>query len=294
MLKSMTGYGRAVVSDNGYTFTVEMKAVNHRYREINCRMPKELFPYEEAMKKIIGEQIKRGRVDVYITIDRDTFVKDEISINHQLLEQYIHAVVEIQKQYIDVKGELTVSDILAQQDIIVKSQHSFDIDVLQELLFQGLEQALAELMRFRSQEGAQLGQDCNQRLRIIESYCNQIQQLSHAVVDEYSDRLTKRITEMLADNVEIDNNRIAAEVVIYAERSSIVEELVRLQSHTKQFVQFLGDGDAIGRKLDFLVQEMNREVNTIGSKSSHIEISKYVVELKSELEKIREQVQNIE
>ncbi|OEF98527.1 YicC/YloC family endoribonuclease [Desulfuribacillus alkaliarsenatis] len=294
MIKSMTGYGRSVQSNEGYTFTVEMKAVNHRYKELAFRMSKELLAVEEQLKKTVNRYINRGRVDVYITMEKDQQIEEVIAVNENTLLGYLNAIKKIQQDIPEINGDITVKELLTIPDVFSINKQSIDIDLIITTLEKALEQALMELVRFRRIEGEQLAKDCSNRLELIEGLCENISNHADEVLNEYHQKLMKRIQELLKDNVQIDETRLATEVAIYADKSNIDEELTRLKSHVRQFNTYLDEGETVGRKLDFLVQEMNREVNTIGSKSSSTNISNYVVEIKSELEKIREQVQNIE
>lgn len=290
----MTGYGRSVESGRGYTFTVEMKAVNHRYKEVVFRMPKDLFQFEERLKKKINEQIQRGRVDIYITMEKEDTVDEMVTVNQNLLDAYMKAMQSIQSNYPQVEGALTASDILRIPDIITMNKQHMDTDSLFNPLENTITLALSELVKFRISEGLQMTKDLQSRLLFVQELCKNVATIAPAVFPEYKDKLIKRVQELVSEDIRIEESRIATEVAIYADKSNIDEELTRLHSHIQQFLTFIHEKDAVGRKLDFLVQEMNREVNTIGSKSNHTDISRTVVELKSELEKIREQVQNIE
>ncbi len=294
MATSMTGYGRSVQTADGYTFTVEIKAVNHRYKEIIFRMPKELLFHEEHLKKLVSERVKRGRVEIYITMEKSASVEETVAINYNVLNAYLHAMETIRREYPAVQGSVTVADIMKLPDVFMRDQRQLAIEESVQMLEAAVEEALQELVNFRATEGEQLAKDCRIRLQSVQESLQSIEELADEVVVEYREKLAKRLEDILSETAFLDAGRLTAEVAIYADRASIAEELTRMQSHVQQFYMFLESQEPIGRKLDFLVQEMNREINTIGSKSSSIVISKYVVELKSELEKIREQVQNIE
>ena len=294
MLKSMTGFGRTVVNENGYTITVEMKSVNHRYKEIVFRMPKDLLSYEERLKKLINERIKRGRIDVFITLEKDTSVEESVEINRALLNGYLQAISNIHSEYPSINGTISIQELLLIPNIITVNKDNFNIDLLSETLETAISEALEELMSFRDNEGEQLAIDCINRLELVNKYCDIIQKLTPQLTIEYRNKLTRRLAELLPADLTVDDNRLMTEIAIFADKTNIDEELTRLYSHIRQFRTILNESEPVGRKLDFLVQEFNREVNTIGSKSGNVEISNYVVELKSELEKIREQVQNIE
>ncbi|OEH85745.1 YicC family protein [Desulfuribacillus stibiiarsenatis] len=293
MLKSMTGYGRSTQSFLGYSVTVEMKAVNHRYKEVVIRMPRDIISLEEPIKKRIGDRVKRGRVDVFITIEQDKGLQESIQINPDIIAAYIIAAKKIAEEHPDVKNDLSILDIMRLPDAVSVKKFEISVDEFAEPLGLLVEQALVELLEFRKNEGISLEQDFQNRLAVTEEYVSSIETTILSSITEYTDKLRKRLNELLVD-INIDEDRLALEVVIFADRTNIDEELTRLKSHIYQFRKFLKEEDAIGRKLDFLVQEMNREINTIGSKANHIDLSNYVIEVKSELEKIREQVQNVE
>jgi uncharacterized protein (TIGR00255 family) len=294
MLKSMTGFGRSVVYGNGYTITVEMKSVNHRYKEIVFRMSKDLLSYEERLKKLINEQIKRGRIDVFVTLEKDASVEESIEINKALLKGYFQAIDNIHSEYPSINGTISIQELLLIPNIITVNKDNLNIDLLSEPLEKAISEALEELTSFRDNEGEQLAIDCINRLELVNKYCDSIQKLTPQLTIDYRNKLTRRLAELLPADLAVDDNRLTTEIALYADKANIDEELTRLYSHIRQFRTILNENESVGRKLDFLMQELNREVNTIGSKSGSVEISNYVVELKSELEKIREQVQNIE
>ncbi len=296
-MRSMTGYGRSEVANEGYIVTVEMKSINNRYKEIVFRMPKALFLFEDKYKNIIGERFKRGRLDVYVTIEKDALLPEIVEVNKQLLAGYLTSIKAIQDQYDYVeKKELSIGDLLRLPNLFEVNRDEKNVEIISQLTERAVINALDELMIFREQEGGQLVKDCLDRVALIEKYCQKIKELAPNMLGEYRDRLEKRIRELLDQNMEIDESRLVVETALYADKVNIDEELTRLASHIEQFRNFVNDSseEAIGRKLDFLIQEHNREVNTIGSKSNSIEINSIVIEMKSELEKIREQVQNIE
>lgn len=266
--------------------------MNNRYLDINLRMPRALSVLEESLRKRIQQKIARGRVEVYISYQNNSQEQVSVSVNEPVAEAYYKALTALAGKFqLDMKPDLGVlADI---DDIFIVEKPEEDEELLKELLFSALDEALNAVIKMRKQEGSFLAEDLKQRSLRIENMVKQIEQRSSVVVEEYRQKLEQRLKEML-NNTELDEARFQAEVVYFADRSNITEEIVRIRSHLDQLRQTLESGGSIGRKLDFIVQELNRETNTIGSKSSDVIIANYVVEIKSELEKIREQVQNIE
>ncbi|QXM05855.1 YicC/YloC family endoribonuclease [Crassaminicella indica] len=293
MIKSMTGFGRGEAKDIERQFVVEIKSVNHRYNDIVIRMPKRLIYLEDQLKNLIKEYIKRGRVEVYITLENIGDTDTRISVNEPLAKQYIDCLKRIKDEF-SVLDDISVSLVSKFPDVIKVSPKEEDEDAVWNCLKEAVSNALQKLMKMRASEGVKLAEDINNRCTYIADIVNKIENRSPSVVLEYKQRLYDRIRELLDDDVEIDENRLSMEVALFADKCSITEEIVRLKSHVDQLKKTLKESHPIGRKLDFLIQEMNREINTVGSKSSDLEITNYVVDIKSELEKIREQVQNIE
>ena len=289
---SMTGFGTGKAEGNNREITIELKTVNNRYLDINLRMPRALSVLEESLRKRIQQKIARGRVEVYISYQNNSQEQVSVSVNEPVAEAYYKALTALAGKFqLDMKPDLGVlADI---DDIFIVEKPEEDEELLKELLFSALDEALNAVIKMRKQEGSFLAEDLKQRSLRIENMVKQIEQRSSVVVEEYRQKLEQRLKEML-NNTELDEARFQAEVVYFADRSNITEEIVRIRSHLDQLCQTLESGGSIGRKLDFIVQELNRETNTIGSKSSDVIIANYVVEIKSELEKIREQVQNIE
>jgi|LSQX01.1.fsa_nt_gb uncharacterized protein (TIGR00255 family) len=289
---SMTGFGTGKAEGNNREITIELKTVNNRYLDINLRMPRALSVLEESLRKRIQQKIARGRVEVYISYQNNSQEQVSVSVNEPVAEAYYKALTALAGKFqLDMKPDLGVlADI---DDIFIVEKPEEDEELLKELLFSALDEALNAVIKMRKQEGSFLAEDLKQRSLRIENMVKQIEQRSSVVVEEYRQKLEQRLKEML-NNTELDEARFQAEVVYFADRSNITEEIVRIRSHLDQLRQTLESGGSIGRKLDFIVQELNRETNTIGSKSSDVIIANYVVEIKSELEKIREQVQNIE
>jgi uncharacterized protein (TIGR00255 family) len=291
----MTGYGRAEAILGGRKYVVEIKSLNHRYLELSLRIPANLLPLELEIKKKINEQLIRGRIDV--TIRRETYSGMEdtrlLEVNLPLVKNYYDLLIQL-KDLFNLKEDITLDMMAGLKDVFIPLETLEDeITVLWEGLAGVLSNAIAALIDMRQKEGEVLGQDLKARLYLINEHLDEIDARAPRIVLEYQKRLVERIRELM-DGMVIDESRLSQEVAIMAEKSDITEEIVRFGSHIKQFLEMLKSPEAMGRKVDFLIQEMNREVNTIGSKSSDAEVSCHVIEIKSELAKLREQVQNLE
>lgn len=293
MIRSMTGFGRGEFGNELYNFKVEIKAVNHRYNDIVVKMPRHIGYLEEGIKKIIKKQISRGKVDVYINLDYVNESAIEIKVDIPLAKSYMKSLEKLSVE-LDLQDNIRLNNILGLSEIIRTERKELDEDIIWDCLKKALNIALLDILKMKSAEGEELKDDMMSKLNLIENIVLEIEKRSPLVVLEYKDKLKERITELIDKDANVDEDRIAYEVVFFADKSNINEEIVRLKSHIKQFMLILKDENSIGRKLDFLIQEMNREINTIGSKANDVLISQNVVELKSEIEKIREQVQNIE
>lgn len=293
MIKSMTGYGRGENVKDGRKFTVEIRSVNHRYNDITIKMPRAMNYIEDIVKKKLTQQISRGKTDVYIFFE--TLSKDDIniSLNEALVDAYIEKLSYIKQKY-DLKDDISLSLLMGIDDIVTVEKNIIDKDIIIETLMPAVDTALTEFIKLRQTEGMALKKDIIVKLENMINLVNQIKDRSPKVVIEYRDKLQARLNELLTGNNQIDELRLITEVTIFADRCSVDEEITRLLSHISQVKSILDEQEAVGRKLDFLVQEMNREANTIGSKSNDIEITQITVDLKSEIEKIREQIQNIE
>jgi uncharacterized protein (TIGR00255 family) len=294
MIRSMTGYGRAEAVLVGRKMTVEMKSVNHRYLEISLRLPGMLAPLESEIKKRIGEQCSRGRIEATLRVDSDggTESNGHFTLNLPLLHNY-YALLRQLKEELRLEDEITLPMVAGFRDIYVPADTVQDPATLWEGMAKILDEAVRMLTEMREKEGEILQQDLSARLALIEGFLEGIAARAPQVVLDYQRRLGDRIRDLTGGMV-IDESRLLQEVAIMAEKSDITEEAVRFRSHIGQFSDLLTTGEAAGRKIDFLIQEMGREVNTIGSKSGDAEISRSVIEIKSELAKLREQVQNIE
>jgi uncharacterized protein (TIGR00255 family) len=294
MITSMTGFGQANHSFSGYKVFIEVKSVNHRYVEVAIRMPKEWTAYEDSLKKTVLQSVKRGRVDVFVTAERDAAQPKGISIDWPLADAYLDAAEQMKARY-GYTDRLSLTDLLRLPDLIQRREERSELNEQFEKELCGcLEEAVAGLTAMRVREGSFLKQDITERLDQLIRLHAELQRFAPLVVKEYAAKLRQRIQELLQDQSPIDEQRLAGEIAIFADRSNVDEELTRLQSHFGQFKQLLHSGEPVGRKLDFLIQEMNREVNTIGSKANYAELSSKVIDMKAELEKMREQIQNIE
>lgn len=292
MIKSMTGYGRASLSARGREITAEVRSVNNRYMDCGVRLPRLYAFAEEAVRKRVKENIARGKVDVYFTVTVSGEDTADITLNRPLLERYLAALRSIADDF-GVTNDITVSSVARNQDVfIIKKTEQDEAQIIADLL-QALDQALTAYNAMRTAEGQALARDVRSRAGTIKKLVEKIEARAPQTVAEYRAKLTARLEEVLSKQ-GIDENRIITEAAIFADRVAVDEETVRLRSHLSQLEGMLETGSPIGRKLDFLLQELNREANTIGSKSSDLELTRTVVEIKAELEKIREQIQNIE
>lgn len=291
MIKSMTGYGRGRYENDGREFLVEIKSVNHKYHDINIKLPRSISFLEEVVKKRINEVVNRGKIDIYISYTNFSQSDKEVKIDEDLAKNYITAFQKM-AQDVNLSPNISVLDIAQLPDVINIVDKQDEEKLKQELNF-ALEEAISNFLSMRKIEGQRMAEDLQERMKNISKNLETISKLSTGLVDEYIVKLKERIKEILKDNV-IDENRIAMEAVIYADKTSIQEELTRLRSHILQFQDMLLEDKAVGKKLDFLIQEMNRETNTIASKANCLEITQTIVEIKNELENVREQVQNIE
>lgn len=293
MVRSMTGYGKGESENQLYKLKIELKSVNHRYLDINVKLPRYLIYLEEGVKKLIKEKINRGKVDVFVNFDFAVAASVDVKVDIPLARSFKQALEELRGE-LDIEDSIRLNNILSISDVVRTEKKELDEDLVWETIKEATELALVTILQMREYEGEQLKADIYTKLDNIEAISTKIEGRAPLVVEEYKGKLNERIQSILEDGTIVDPDRLAMEVAIYADKSSIDEELTRLKSHVLQLKLILSEDGAIGRKLDFLIQEFNREVNTIGSKSSDTEIVKAVVELKSEIEKIREQVQNIE
>ena len=292
MIKSMTGYGRAVETVNGREFTVELRSVNNRYLDCNVRLPRLVSFAEDAVKQAVKASVSRGKVDVFISIRSEGGEEAQISLNKAVLDGYLAAMRQMVAEH-DVKDDISVSTVSRLPDVFIVDKPEVDEEQLQKDLLQVVGQALAGYDAMRRVEGEALDKDLRSRGQTILELVSQVEKGNGQTVIDYRARLEAKLREVL-ENTAIDESRILTEAAIFADKVAVDEETVRLRSHLKQMNEMLTGGGAVGRKLDFLLQEMNREANTIGSKCTDVALARIVVDIKAELEKIREQTQNIE
>ncbi|MEZ0535782.1 YicC/YloC family endoribonuclease [Caldicellulosiruptoraceae bacterium PP1] len=293
MIKSMTGYGGCREAKNHREYSVDIRSINSRYLEINLRMPKEFIMFETDVKNLVSKYINRGKIDIYISFK--TFGQDDYKItpNLGLINQYLSAVNTIRENVFDVPDDFSLSSLIRLPDSLIVENQAFENQEIKEELLSCVEIAINNLNKMRESEGLALKEDILKRIDTIKDIVSEIERYSGQLVERYKEKLYKRIYENL-DVKNIDENRLMLEITLFTDKSDITEEIVRLKSHIEQFSKTINSDGPIGKKLDFMLQEMNRETNTIGSKSVIYEISSCVVNLKDQLEKIREQVQNIE
>ncbi|MEC2074642.1 YicC/YloC family endoribonuclease [Metabacillus fastidiosus] len=291
MVASMTGFGRAVGEVEGLTVTVEMKSVNHRFSEISVRMSRQFLTIEDKIKKVISKSLHRGRIEVFISVEGDSLTDRTVRVDWSLLDQYMKALTDVKEKY-SLSDTIKMDHLLKNEDVIHVEESANHSEHVEEKIIQVVKNATEQLVIMRNAEGEQLGKDLNIRLKQLLEHTEQLEQYAPSVVKHYHDKVHKRLQEFVSG--AIDENRLIQEAAIFADKVDISEELIRIRSHIRQFSEALLQKGAVGRKLDFLVQELNREANTIGSKANDSEIAKIVVELKSIIEKLKEQVQNIE
>ena len=292
MVKSMTGFGRAVKELDGYVITVELKSVNHRYFEFSSHCPRQYGFIEEKIKSFINSGVARGKVECYVGIDALNTESADVEINNTLASAYVKALRNIAQTY-NLKEDFGASTLSRFQDVLIVKKAEEDEDKIWSLVKEVASEALDKFVEMRSTEGKKLYDDIYSRSSFILNCVSFIEERSPQTVREYNDKLIARVHELIGD-VSLDENRIIQEVAIYADKVAVAEETVRLRSHIEQLREFLSSDEAVGRKMDFLVQEINRETNTIGSKCNDVDIARKVVDMKAEIEKIREQIQNIE
>ena len=288
----MTGYGRAVETVNGREFTVELRSVNNRYLDCSVRLPRMLSFAEDAVKQAVKASVSRGKVDVYITVRSEAGDEVQVTLNQSVLESYLAAMHQMVEKF-DVADDISVSTVSRLPEVFVIEKPQVDEEQLLRDLMQVVAKALEGYDAMRCTEGEALDRDLRSRGETILKLVSQVEAGNGKTVSDYRARLEAKIKEVLA-NTAIDESRILTEAAIFADKVAVDEETVRLRSHLKQMNTMLSGGGAVGRKLDFLLQEMNREANTIGSKCTDVNLARIVVDIKAELEKIREQTQNIE
>ena len=292
MIKSMTGYGRAVATVGGREFTVELRSVNNRYLDCTVKLPRALSFAEDAVKQAVKASVSRGKVDVFVSMKSENADDTTITLNKTVLEGYLTAMRQMVAEY-EVRDDISVSTVSRLPEVFSVEKPQVDEEQLQKDLLEVLTQALAGYDAMRCKEGQALDADLRSRGNTILELVAQVEQGNAQTVVDYRTRLENKLREVL-ESTNIDENRILTEAAIFADKVAVDEETVRLRSHLAQMNEMLTNGGAVGRKLDFLLQEMNREANTIGSKCTDVRLARVVVDIKAELEKIREQTQNIE
>ena len=291
MIKSLTGFGRGKYENEGRTYTVEIKSVNHKYSDINVRLPRFLNSVEDKIRKRVAEVISRGKIDIFVSFENYSNKGTTIRINKDLAKEYIKELKALADEA-ELKFDLNVIDVSKFPEILKLEDEDNDELIGQEVMI-ALDDALEKFVDMREIEGQKLVQDIEKRIYIIQEKVNEVANFSSTLVEEYMARLQTRVNELLAPGV-VDEARLMQEIVIFSDKSSIEEELTRLKSHISQFLELIKQASPIGKKIDFLIQEINREVNTIGSKANSLDITNKVIEIKTEVENIREQIQNIE
>lgn len=292
MIRSMTGYGRSEQIVDGRAVTVEIKSVNHRYFEFSCRTTRGYSFLEEKLKSFLQGRITRGKVDAYISVEALESAQTQVLVNHSLAEGYVQALRELAERY-GLRDDISVSTVSRYSDIFSVHKAPEDEEAVWSSVQQAAEEALKNFLAMREAEGERLRADVLSRAGTIMKLVDEIETRSPQTVAEYQERLRQKIQELLGDNT-VDEQRLLTETAIFADKVAVAEETVRLRSHFRQMEEMMKTDAPIGRKLDFLVQEMNREANTIGSKAVDSQIAYLVVDIKAEIEKIREQIQNIE
>lgn len=292
MIKSMTGFGRCEVVDEKRKFTVELKSVNHRYLDVNIKMPKKLNFFESAIRNLLKEYIERGKVDVYITYE--DYAEDNVALkyNASLAAEYLNYLNSMAEEF-GLENDIRVSTLSRYPDVLVMEEQDPNEEELWSSLESAIRGACEKFVESRIKEGEHLKQDLCSKLDQMLTYVDFIEERSPQIMKEYKTRLEEKIQEILGDR-QMDEGRIATEVTIYADKVCVDEETVRLRSHIKTTKDTLETGGSVGRKLDFIAQEMNREANTILSKANNLEIADTGINLKTDIEKVREQIQNIE
>lgn len=292
MLKSMTGFGRGEGETALGKVFVETRSVNHRYCDINIKLPKRLIPFENRIKEMIRAQVSRGRIDLFMKLDNLGEENVHLSVDLHLAEQYYRALQSL-KESLHLRDKITLELVAGAKDVITAKEETADLEPFWQDVLPVLKRSFQDLDNMKRSEGETLGKDLQQRLARIAQQLEGIKHLFPSRLEAYRNRLHERVRSLLG-GIDVDPSRFQQEVALLAERTDITEEIVRAESHLAQFLTLLKTEEPVGRKMDFLLQEMNREVNTVSAKANDAEISQRVVEIKAELEKVREQVQNIE
>ena len=292
MIKSMTGYGRGQATVEGMDITVEIKSVNHRYYEYTSRLPRTYGFLDDKLKSYLQGSISRGKVDVYVSIDIVDAPGSEVAVNYALAEGYLRGLRALAERY-GLRDDITVANLARYPDILTVRKAAEDEEKIWEAVRRVADMALERFLQMREREGARMREDVLNRRRTILEAVAVVEERAPQTVKEHMDKVEARMRELL-DTATVDEQRLLTEAALFADKIAVAEETVRLRSHLDQLEHMLDSGEPVGRKLDFLVQEINREANTIGSKSQDVQLARVVVDIKAEIEKIREQIQNIE
>lgn len=292
MLKSMTGYGRGKYECDSREYTIEIKSVNNRYSDISIKMPRNISFLEDTVRKLISNSITRGKVEVFVSFTNNSDKGRNIELNYDLAKNYIEAMKKLAEET-SINSNIEVIDVVRLPDVLNTTLDQEGENIITEELTKTVSEAITNFIKMREIEGEKIKEDLQERIESVSEKINQINSISTGLVSEYIVKLEKRVNELLKPNV-VDENRLAQEIVIYSDKCSVEEEITRMKSHISQFLNLLEQTNSNGKRIDFLIQEMNRETNTIGSKANNLQITNYVVDIKTELENIREQIQNIE
>lgn len=293
MVMSMTGYGRDVVTLDNSNITVEIRSVNHRFLDVSIKMPRSLLFLEDKMKKIIQTFFYRGRIDIYISLEGEGFGSSDLIVNWELMDKFIHSMDQIKERY-GLEGKTPVHMVTQLEGLFTVQEKEQGLDRIQEVILNTVNNAAEKVYTMRKSEGTELKNDVVSRINFIQNIVTELGKRRDIVIMEYRERIKQRLEDYVQEEITTEPTKILHEVALLAEKGDITEEVTRLFSHISQFLATLDHEGSVGRKLDFIVQEMHRETNTIGSKSNDVKISEWVVTLKSEIEKVKEQVQNIE
>ncbi len=291
MIRSMTGFGRGKYEIDGRNYTVDIKSVNHKYSDISVRLPKLLNSVEDKIRKKVSEYISRGKIDIFVTFENYSNKGTNIRINKELAKEYLKQLKNLADET-NLKFDISVIDVSKFPEIL-KIEDDEDEELISNELMIAVDDAINKFVEMREVEGKKLIEDIEKRIILIKNKVDEITKFSSTLTQDYITKLQSRVNELLAPGT-VDENRLMQEIVIFSDKSSIEEELTRLKSHISQFLELIKLNSPIGKKIDFLIQEINREVNTIGSKANCLDITNRVIEIKTEVENIREQIQNIE
>lgn len=292
-MKSMTGYGKGVVCRNDRELSVELKSVNHRFLDISTKIPRAFIAHEDIIRTEVGKGLSRGHVDVFINYKRTEGAGKVVRADMELAAGYVDCAKQLSDRFLELHNDFTINSLMRMSDVLSVEQAEEDENELRDMLAEALNVAVFNLNTMRETEGNKLKADLLNKLCVVEELLNKVKQYAPRVAEQYRDKLTQRVSEAL-DGVEIDQARLANEVCFFVDKSCIDEEITRLAGHIAHAREIFASDAPVGRKLDFLVQEFNREANTICSKSNYIELTDVALEMKNEIEKIREQVQNLE